>query len=203
MLRGESKSCDWTASMSALLIARFARNAGRRGPRLHGPGKSKSPILPKTGRSGAPSGFVLRLRGLGWSASAHALGVEDESFRFGFCSLRLDLFAIPEEADASGVADPDDQLARGMEGRCSGGDQSFLGDQLSVGGDRDPGVFGGAHDQFESGCRFLGGFHARGAEGTNGHVTLLFDLDLILIGAGSCRWGRRRSRSALGGRRIF
>jgi hypothetical protein len=24
-----------------------------------------------------------------------------------------------------------------------------------------------------------------------------------LIGAGSCRWGRRRSRSALGGRRIF
>ena len=143
-LRGESKPCDWTECVLTVFIVRVARNSGRRRPGLHGPGKSKSPLLPKAGRSGALLGFVLRLRGLGWSADAHALGVEDKSFRFGLCSLRLDLFAIPEEADAGGVADPDDQLARGMEGRCGGSDESFLGDQLSVGGDGDPGVFGGA-----------------------------------------------------------
>ncbi len=113
-------------------------------------GKSKSPpCRTKRDKGGAPSSseiLGLGVLGLGWSAGAHALGVEDESFRFGFCSLRLDLFAIPEEADAGGVADPDYQLARGVEGRCGGRDQSFLGDQLSVGGDGDPGVFGGAHD---------------------------------------------------------
>lgn len=90
--------------------------------------------------------FGLGVLGLGWSDGVHALGVEDESFCFGLCSLRLDLFAIPEEAHAGGVADPDYQFACGMEGRRCGGDQSFLGDQLSVGGDGDPGVFGGTHD---------------------------------------------------------
>src|SRR5690242_5353258 len=91
-------------------------------------GKSKSPpCRTKREKSGAPLGsetLGLSVLGLG-SAGVHALGVEDESFRFGLCALRQGLFAIPEEGDTGGVADPDDQLARGMEGRCGGGDQSF------------------------------------------------------------------------------
>jgi len=74
------------------------------------------------------------------------LGVEDESFGFGFYALRLDLFAVPDKADSGGVADPDYQLLRGVEGRCGGCNQCFLRYKLSVGGDGYPRIFGGADD---------------------------------------------------------
>jgi hypothetical protein len=100
-------------------IARFARNPGRRRPELHDSWEIKIPTLSQNGDKGeAPSSseiLALSLLGLGRSADAHALGVEDESLRFGFCALRLDLFTIPEKADAGGVADPDYQLVRGVE----------------------------------------------------------------------------------------
>ena len=72
--------------------------------------------------------------------------IEDESLGFGFSSMRCDLFAVPEEADARGVADSDDKFTRGVEGSRSGCDQGFLREELSVRGDGDPGVFAGADD---------------------------------------------------------
>ena len=77
-------------------------------------------------------------------AGAHALRVEDEGFGFAFSPLRRDIFAVPEEADARGIPDPDDEFTRGVEGSRGGRDQSFLGHELSVSGDRNPGVFSGA-----------------------------------------------------------
>lgn len=175
---------------------------------------------PRTKASGVTFGISLR-GGLGRGGSAHALLIEDEGFRFGLGALGQDLVTIPEEADTGGVADPDDQLARGVEGSRGGSDQSFLGDELAVGGDGDPGVLSGADDEFESGRRFVGGFRDRGARGTDGRVSFLFDLNRIRICAGSrcgdrsgrvigsgrscCgrlrRFGRRARRRSGGGRR--
>jgi len=128
---------------------------------------------------------------LGCGAGADALRIKDEGLRFGFGALGWELFAVPQEADTGRIADPDDKLA--LRAERSGGrrDQSFLGDELSVGGDRDPGVFAGTDDQGESSSRLLGGCRDGGAKGTDGHVVLLFDLDRIRLLAGF----RRRDRN--------
>lgn len=98
----------------------------------------------------------------------HALGVEGKGFGAAFDALRREFLAVPEEADRSGVAYSYDQFARGMESGRGRGDQHFLGDELSVGGDPDPGVFARADDQSELDRRFLGSFRRRIAKGTDG-----------------------------------
>ena len=108
-----------------------------------------------------------------------ALGVEGEGFGAAFDALRWEFLAVPEEADRSGVADSYDQFARGMESGRGRGDQHFPGDELSVGGDRDPGIFAGADNQSDLDCRFLGRFRRRIAKGPDGQVVFLFDRDCV------------------------
>ena len=84
---------------------------------------------------------------------ADALSVEEESLDFGFGALSGDLLAVPEEGDAGGVADAGYDLTAGVDGNDGRGDQGFVGNGLSVGGDGDPGSFSGADDEGEaSGC---------------------------------------------------
>ena len=71
--------------------------------------------------------------------------VEDEGFGFSFGALGWELFAVPEETHSRGIADADDKFTRGVKCGIGWGDQSFLCDELSVGGDRDPGGFCGSN----------------------------------------------------------
>lgn len=87
--------------------------------------------------------------------SSHSMSVEDEGFGFGFRALGWELFAVPEEADAGGIAHTDYELATGVVGRSGGGDKGFLRDQLTIGLDRDPRRFTGADYQGER--RFFSG----------------------------------------------
>ena len=79
--------------------------------------------------------------------SSHSLLVEDEGFGLSFGALGWELFAVPEETYARGIADADDKFARGVKCRIRWGDESFLRDELSVRGNGDPGVFCGANHQ--------------------------------------------------------
>jgi hypothetical protein len=78
---------------------------------------------------------------------AHAVGIEDEGFYFGFAAVGGDLLAIPEESDSGGVADPGDDFVAGADRGMGGGDEGFPADALSVGDDGDPGSFVGADDK--------------------------------------------------------
>ena len=79
-----------------------------------------------------------------WSGSlsggndSHAGGIEDEGFYFGFGAVGGDFLAVPEEGDSGGVADAGDDFSEGVDGGVSGGDESFLADELSVGEDGNP-----------------------------------------------------------------
>jgi hypothetical protein len=75
---------------------------------------------------------------------AHALGIENVGFNLGFGALGRDLLAIPQKADASGVADSGNDLAAGADGGVRRRDESFLADRLAIGGDGDPGSLGRA-----------------------------------------------------------
>lgn len=111
----------------------------------------------------------------------HALGVEGEDFGVAFGAVRWEFLSVQEETDCGGVADSYDQFAPGMESGCGGSDQCFLGDELSVGGDRDRCVFAGADQQTQLDRRLLGRFRRRIALGTDGYVAFLFDLDCVRV----------------------
>lgn len=73
--------------------------------------------------------------------------VEDESLGFGFGTLRWEFFAVPEETHAGRIANADDEFTGGVKRGVGWGDKSFLCDELSVGGDRDPYVFCGTNHE--------------------------------------------------------
>lgn len=84
--------------------------------------------------------------------------------------MRGNFLAVEEEGDAGGVADSDGDLARGMDGRVRRRNERFLGNQLAVGKDGDPGILRGADDQRQGiGC-MVGGFGSRLVEIVNGDV---------------------------------
>jgi len=66
---------------------------------------------------------------------AHAGGIEDEGFYFGFGAVGGDFLAIPEEGDAGGIADAGDDFVTGADRGVGWGDESFVADGLAVGGD--------------------------------------------------------------------
>lgn len=78
-------------------------------------------------------------------------GIEDESLGFAFGAVGGDLLAVPEETDSGSVADSDDDLAASADGSVGGGDESFAGHGLPVGGDGDPRAFGSADHELEGG----------------------------------------------------
>lgn len=102
------------------------------------------------------------------------MGIEDEGFGFGFGALGWELFAVPEETYAGGVADSDDEFASGVKGSGGGGDKSFLAHELAIGLDRDPGSFCGPDDQRQGLRWFCGGLGIAGGEGANGDVRRFF-----------------------------
>jgi hypothetical protein len=75
---------------------------------------------------------------------AHAVGIEDEGFDFGFGAVAGDFAAVPKEGDSGGIANFGDDFAVGADGGVGGGDESFLADLLAVGLDGNPGCFLGA-----------------------------------------------------------
>jgi hypothetical protein len=79
----------------------------------------------------------------------HALGIEDVGFYLGFGALGGNLLAIPQKADARGVADARNDLAAGANGGVRGGNQSFLTDRLTIGGDGNPGSLSRADHQLK------------------------------------------------------
>ena len=101
--------------------------------------------------------------------------VEDEGFGFGFGALGWELFAVPEETYAGGVADSDDEFTSGVERSGGGGDESFLADELAIGLDGDPGSFSGPNDQRER--WFCGGPGVAGGERANGDVRGVFGVN--------------------------
>lgn len=117
------------------------------------------------------TGLVRRLIG---SGSSHPLGIEDEGSGFGFGALGWELFAVPEETYAGGVADSDDEFTSGVEGSGGGRDESFLAHELAIGLDGDPGSFGGADNQSQRLRGFFGGLGVAGGEGANGDVRCFF-----------------------------
>lgn len=129
----------------------------------------------------------------------HALGVEGEGFGLAFGALRREFLVVHDEAHSRGVADLYNQFARGVESGRGGGDQRLPGDVVSVGGDRDPGVFAGADDQSEPDHRFLGGSGSRIAVRTDGYVIVIRDLDCVRVLL-RFRWCRR-ARCGIGWRR--
>ena len=110
---------------------------------------------------------MRRLIGTG---SSHPLGIEDEGLGFGFGALGWELFAVPEETYAGGVANSDHEFATGVEGSGGGRDQSFLAHELTIGLDGDPGSLGGADDQSQRLRWFLDRLGITGGEGANGDV---------------------------------
>src|SRR5215469_19168 len=131
---------------------------GRRGSRGAVPHKIiRIPISRRKARepawgAGLKAGRLVGRR-IGGEGS-HSLRIEDEGFGFRFGALGWELFAVPEETHSCGIADANDKFPRGAERGIRWGDESFLRDELSVGGDRDPGVFRGAHykGQVRGGC---------------------------------------------------
>jgi hypothetical protein len=125
----------------------------------------------------APHHFLERKRllvcrgGLGGGNGSHAGGVEDEGFYFGFGAVGGNFMAVPEKGDSGGVADSGDDFAVGVDGGVSGGDESFLADELSVGQYGNPGGFLCADDELESGGCSCGRFRTRLRESSNGYVT--------------------------------
>ena len=114
----------------------------------------------------------LLLGGHGWIVGddAHAGGVEEEGFDFGFGASSRDFLSVKEEGDAGGVADAGDDLAIGFDGSVGGSDEGFLAGDLTVGGDGDPGSFSGADDEFEGGRSCVGCFGRRLLEVVDGDV---------------------------------
>ncbi len=113
-------------------------------------------------------GLVVLRRKLRGRGDAHAVGIEDEGFYFGFGAVGGDFLAIPEESDSGGVADAGDDFTAGADGGMGGGDEGFLADGLAVGLDGDPGSFLGAdHERQGSGgfCGRLGNGLVGGARG--------------------------------------
>ena len=84
----------------------------------------------------------------------HAGVVEDKSLDLSFVALGGEFLAVQQETYSCRVTDLDDDLAAGAGGSVGGSNQGLLGDVLSIGDDGDPGIFGGADDQFEPGRRF-------------------------------------------------
>ena len=83
--------------------------------------------------------------------------VEDEAFGFGLGALGWEFLSIPDERDSGCVADSNYKLASGVIAGRGRSDESLLRDELSVGGDGDPGVFAGPDHQGELGGGLLGG----------------------------------------------
>jgi len=102
------------------------------------------------------------------------LGIEDEGFGFGFGALGWELFAVPEETYAGGVANSNHELASGVERSGGGRDQSFLAHELTIGLDGDPGSLGGADNQSQRLRGFFGGLAVAGGKGSNGDLRCFF-----------------------------
>ncbi len=109
-------------------------------------------MVPYRGPEGSllHGGVRLILGGWGGGGDSHAGGVEGEGFDFGFGAIGGDFLAVEEERDAGGIADFGDDFAAGSDRGVGGGDQGFVADGLSVGGDGDPGSFGGADKECKS-----------------------------------------------------
>jgi len=128
----------------------------------------------------ATSELVVR-SGLSCGENAHAVGIEDEGFDFGFGAVNGDFAAVPQEGDSGGVADFGDDFAVGVDGGVGRGDESFLADGLAVGLDGDPGRFLGADHEREGSSS---GFCWRGnglGEISSGYIIIRF-----IAASGSC-----------------
>ncbi len=99
-------------------------------------------------RGGVFSGGLAGRSG-GWECGrgADTGGVEGVGADFAGVAAGGDFFAVEQEADASGIAGANDDFVGGANAGVGGGDQSFAGHGLTVGGNRDPGSLGGADDQ--------------------------------------------------------
>ena len=100
-------------------------------------------VRPAAAILGTPQRLASLVSGL-VGRDSHSLCVEDKGFGFRFGALWRAFFAVPEEAHARGVADADYEFTRGVERGVGWGDESLLCDELSVGGDGDPGIFCGS-----------------------------------------------------------
>lgn len=90
----------------------------------------------------------MRSGGIGWG-DVHAGGVESKSLGFAFDAVGGDFLAVPYKRDSGGIADAGDDFVGGANGGVRGGDEHFAVDDLAVGGNGDPGGFGGADYQRE------------------------------------------------------
>jgi len=119
----------------------------------------------------------------------HAGGVKDESHDLSLGALGRDVVAVPEEIDSGGVADSDDDLARGAERSVGRGDEGFLTYGLTVGDDRDPGSLRGTDHERKR----RGGFGGRWSIARNWGWR-----EWVVVGGENIRGGIRGGTGSVG-----
>lgn len=93
---------------------------------------------------------------------AEAGGIEGVDADFVGSALSGNIEVVEGEAETGGVAGADDDFVGGADAGVGGGEESFVGDGLAVGGDSYPGGLGGADDEGKCGRRFWFGDLSRG-----------------------------------------
>ena len=81
----------------------------------------------------------------------HAFGIEGQRFHFGFDTLSGNLLALPRKSHPSGVAYFDHDFTIGANCRVCRRNQGFVRDGLAIRRYGDPGVFGRAYYEIQSG----------------------------------------------------